>query len=245
MKLSVIIPCYNERDNIPLIVGRISDTFAGRDNVEVILVDNGSTDGSDAVFAAQLAGQNLITCVKVEQNQGYGHGILFGLSKANKADVYAWTHADMQSDPNDVLMAFDLLCAQGVGSNIVKGKRGNRTFIDTTFTFLMQVIASLALNVRVDDVNAQPKVFSKLFYDDYIHGLAPKDFSLDLFLVCQARKAEFSILEVPVIFADRMHGEAKGGGGSWRARIKLIKRTLAYIFKLSRNLKDTVKHDPY
>lgn len=239
MKLAVIIPCYNERDNIPLIVERISHTFAGRANVEVILVDNGSTDGSDVVFAAQLAGQSFIRCVKVEQNKGYGHGILFGLGKACDAEVYAWTHADMQSDPNDVLTAFDLLCAQGVGSNIVKGRRSNRAFIDTMFTFLMQMTANLALNVKVDDVNAQPKVFSKPFYDNYIRGLAPQDFSLDLFLICQAYKAEFSILEVPVIFAERIHGEAKGGG-SWRTRIKLIRRTLAYIFKLRRTLKDTV-----
>jgi glycosyltransferase involved in cell wall biosynthesis len=238
MKLSVIIPCYNERDNIPLIVERMSVTFAGRDNVEVILVDNGSTDGSDAVFAAQLAGQSFMRCVKVEQNQGYGHGILFGLDAACDADVYAWTHADMQTDPRDVLTAFDLLCIHGVGSNIVKGKRSNRALLDTAFTFMMQMIANLALNVRVDDVNAQPKVFSKPFYDDYIRGQAPQDFSLDLFLLCQAHKAGLEVLEVPVVFADRMHGEAKGGG-SWRTRIKLIKRTLAYIFKLRRTLKDT------
>lgn len=238
MKLAVIIPCYNERDNIPLIVERIRATFADRDNVEVVLVDNGSTDGSDAVFATQLAEQSFIRCVKVERNEGYGHGILVGLDAVRDADVYAWTHADMQTDPSDVLTAFDFLCSQGVRSNVVKGKRGNRSFLDTGFTFLMQVIASLALNVRVDDVNAQPKVFAKPFFDNYIRGQAPQDFSLDLFLLYQARIANFNILEVPVIFADRMHGKAKGGG-SWRTRIQLIKRTLAYIFKLKRKLKDT------
>ena len=233
MKLSVIIPCYNERENIPLIVERINNSFEGRENVEVILVDNGSTDGSSAVFAAQLTGQSLIRCIRVEHNQGYGHGILIGLDAARNADVYAWTHADMQTDPHDVLLAFDLLCAHDVETNIVKGKRKNRAALDITFTYLMQVIASLVLKIKMNDVNAQPKVFSKKFYDSFVRGQAPQDFSLDLFLLCQARKAEIAIMEIPVFFADRKYGEAKGGG-SWRTRIKLIKRTLAYIFQLRR-----------
>jgi glycosyltransferase involved in cell wall biosynthesis len=239
MKLAVVIPCYNERENIPLLVERIGSTLAKRENVEVIFVDNGSTDGSDLVFADLLAGQTAIRCVKVEQNKGYGHGILFGLSKIHDADIYAWTHADMQCDPHDVLVAFDLLCNQCSGSSIVKGKRRNRALIETMFTYFMQIMVNLALNIKVDDVNAQPKVFSKRFYDTYIYGLAPHDFSLDLFLIYQAYKAKVSILEVPVIFADRIHGEAKGGG-SWPARIKLIKRTVAYIFKLRRALKHTL-----
>jgi glycosyltransferase involved in cell wall biosynthesis len=237
MKLAVIIPCYNERDNIPLIVKRMSKTFAGRENVEVIFVDNGSSDGSEVVFAAQLAKQSFMRCVKVEQNQGYGHGILYGIEKVHDAEVYAWTHADMQCDPNDVLTAFDALCAHGIETNIVKGKRGRRPFIDTAFTYLMQICVKLVLNVKLDDVNAQPKVFSKAFYNNYIRDLAPNDFSLDLFLLCQASRAGFNTLEVPVIFAHRLHGEAKGGG-SWHTRIKLIKRTVEYIIKLRATIKD-------
>ena len=236
MKLAVVIPCYNERGSIPLIVKRMNETFEGRDNVDVILVDNGSTDGSDAVFDAQLEGQDFMRCIKVSQNVGYGHGILFGIDAAADADVYAWTHADMQTDPRDVLTAFDLLCLEGIEANIVQGKRGKRAALDALFTFAMQVIATAALGAKVNDVNAQPKVFSKHFFDSNIRGQAPLDFSLDLFLLYKARKAGISILTVPVIFAERLHGQAKGGG-NWRTRVKLIKRTLAYIFELRQSLK--------
>jgi glycosyltransferase involved in cell wall biosynthesis len=237
LKLAVIIPCFNERENIPFIVKRMSETFAGREDIDVIFVDNGSNDGSDKVFAVQLAKHDFMRCVKVNQNQGYGHGILFGIEKAPNAEVYSWTHADMQCDPKDVLTAFDLLCSRGINTNIVKGKRGNRPFTDKALTFLMQICVKFILKVSIDDINAQPKVFSKVFYKKYIRDLAPNDFSLDLFFLCQANKAKVSILEVPVIFADRMYGVSKGGG-SWRTRIQLIKRTLAYIIKLKGTFKD-------
>jgi len=236
MKFCVVIPCYNERDNIPLIVRRVRETFVGRDNIDIILVDNGSTDGSEAVFAAQLAGQSMMRCVRVDQNKGYGHGIMMGFGTATDAQVYGWTHADMQADPLDLLTAFDLLCAKDITTHIVKGKRENRALLDTMFTFGMQVFASLALGVSVNDVNAQPKVFGRAFFDSHVRGKAPLDFSLDLFLLYQARKAGMTILTVPVVFADRLHGEAKGGG-NWRTRIKLVKRTFAYILNLRRSNK--------
>ena len=236
MKLRVVIPCYNERDNIPLIVKRIDESFKARKNVDIIFVDNGSTDGSDEIFTKLLAGKSLMRCIRIEQNLGYGHGILTGLDAEGEGDVYAWTHADMQTDPTDVLLAFDLLCKEkNVETNIVKGKRKNRAPLDNIFTYLMSVISSLLLSIKVDDVNAQPKVFTKKFYNAYIRGQAPLDFSLDLFLLCKAHKAGMTILEVPVVFADRKYGDAKGGG-SWRTRIKLIKRTLAYILHLRRIL---------
>ena len=50
MRLSLVIPCYNEARNLPLLVARLRETFV-RDDVEVVLVDNGSTDGSAAVLA--------------------------------------------------------------------------------------------------------------------------------------------------------------------------------------------------
>ncbi|NKW80863.1 hypothetical protein HGG72_11715 [Ochrobactrum pecoris] len=103
------------------------------------------------------------------------------------------------------------------------------------FTFGMQSIASVVLRVPFDDVNAQPKLFSCEFYQEFISTRAPHDFSLDLYLLYQARIHGYRILEVPVYFAKRIHGEAKGGG-NWKTRIKLIRRTFAYIFDLRREL---------
>lgn len=235
MKLSLVIPCYNESGNIPLLVSRLHETLAGRDDCEVVLVDNGSTDDSETVFARALDDDPVIRMVRVPINQGYGYGILQGLAAAN-GDVLAWTHADMQTDPKDVLSAFDFYKNSGGGGVFVKGKRQNRRLLETIFTFGMQVIASAALGVMLDDVNAQPKLFSRKFYHDYVLNKSPHDFSLDLYVLYQAYKNDLRVLEVPVVFSTRLHGEAKGGG-SWKTRIKLIKRTLVYIFELRNKLR--------
>ena len=53
MKLSIVVPCYNESENIPLILNRFADVIK-RDDVEVVLVDNGSTDDSAAIIEKLL-----------------------------------------------------------------------------------------------------------------------------------------------------------------------------------------------
>lgn len=235
-KLSVIIPAYNEEKNIPLIFSRLKETFGARADVEVILVDNGSKDHSASVIADEMkkTGTGFFKITHVPVNQGYGYGILSGLQDAS-GDVLAWTHADMQTDPLDVLKAFDLYKSTADQKVIVKGKRKNRRLLETVFTFGMQLVASLALKTALDDINAQPKLFSRSFYERFLQQSAPHDFSLDLYLLYQARRHGYRVLDVPVFFAKRLHGEAKGGG-SWKTRIKLIKRTFAYIFELKKKV---------
>src|SRR6478735_543812 len=104
MQLSVVIPCYNEEKNIPHIVAKLKALLRDKphDECEILLVDNGSTDGSAKVFSDQLNGiEEHIRMVKVDKNQGYGYGILYGLTQA-KGEFLAWTHADLQTDPADV-----------------------------------------------------------------------------------------------------------------------------------------------
>lgn len=239
MKLSVVIPCYNEEGNIPLIFKRLKETLETRQDVEILLVNNGSNDRSENVFVEQLnaANDERFKLVNVPVNKGYGYGILQGLNAAT-GDVLAWTHADMQTDPKDVLTAFDLWQSKQPHDLMIKGKRKNRALLETAFTFGMQLIASMALGVVLDDINAQPKLFSRKFYEEHIKPAAPHDFSLDLFLLYQAETTGLPIETIAVFFAERIHGEAKGGG-SWKTRINLIKRTFAYIFELRHKLKTT------
>jgi hypothetical protein len=77
-------------------------------------------------------------------------------------------------------------------------------------------------------------MFSRKFYEEYLNENAPWDFSLDLYLLYWAKKKN-TIYEIPVYFNKRMHGEAKGGG-SFKTRIKLIKRTFKYIFELRKKI---------
>lgn len=235
MNLSIVIPCFNESKNIPLIIACFLQIIQDRKDIEVILVNNGSTDNSANVFEAELMKLNdeRFRVVKVEKNKGYGFGILAGLSEA-KNEVLSWTHADMQTDPKDVITAFEKYCEYSDPYIFVKGRRENRASGPAFFTWMMQVIASLALNVSLKDIGAQPKLFSSNFYNDFLKDNSPHDFSLDLYAQYWAVK-KGKVIEIPVYFNQRLHGEAKGGG-SLKTRIKVSIRTFKYIFRLKREL---------
>lgn len=235
MALSVIVPCYNEEGNIPALVDRFHQLLLKDAGVEVIFVNNGSTDNSAGVFKSEFAKYPGVQfkVVNVVQNQGYGFGILSGLKNA-KGDVLAWTHADLQTDPLDVLIAYDIFEGHDDPFLLVKGSRKKRRLAEAFFTFGMEIWASISLSTRLSDINAQPKLFSKVFFDTIAES-APYDFSLDLYLLYMAQK-KGRIITFPVYFNKRLHGEAKGGG-SLKTRIKLIKRTFAYIRKLKREIR--------
>lgn len=235
-ELSIVIPCYNEEGNIPLIINELKKITNDRSDIEIILVNNGSTDNSKTIFNEELKkkGTQSFRIINIKKNNGYGYGIMIGLSKAS-GNLLSWTHADMQTEPLDVIKALELYKNNDGEKIIVKGKRKKRKLLEKFFTFGMQLVIFFILKTYLDDINAQPKLFSKEFYNKYIKNKAPTDFSLDLYLLYQAKINNYKIKEISVYFKNRMHGEAKGGGGSWKSRINLIKRTFSYIINFRKN----------
>jgi glycosyltransferase involved in cell wall biosynthesis len=237
LKLSIIIPCYNEAGNIPLIVNRFTEILTPADDCEILLVNNGSTDNSLQIFDSELKRINdsRFRVVHVEKNKGYGFGILSGLNNA-AGEALAWTHADMQTDPKDVFTAFKIYQQHNDLTVFVKGRRKSRAIVPQIFTWGMGVMASVALGETLEDIGAQPKLFSKQFYSTYLKEKAPYDFSLDLFAQYNAKK-HGKIVEFPVYFAKRLYGEAKGGG-SLKTRIKVTRRVFSFILSLRKQLKE-------
>ncbi|MCC6818431.1 MAG: glycosyltransferase family 2 protein [Bacteroidia bacterium] len=236
MKLSVILPCYNEKDNLKALFQRLDLLVNEKPDIEIVLVNNGSTDGSDDVFKNELVqrNNNVFKVHHVEKNIGYGYGILSGL-KAATGDVLSVTHADRQTDPLDVIKAFEIYTLANDQNLLVKGFRKNRKLSEALFSYGMGLLASLVLGTRLTEINAQPKLFSKSFFEKF-SDKAPYDFSLDLFFLFQAKK-HGTIRDFPVYFAKRVAGVAKGGSGSsFKTKWKLIKRSFNYIFELKRQL---------
>ena len=94
-------------------INRCVDVFHGGE-VEVVLVNNGSTDNSAEVLQKLTAPHSYIRVENVEVNTGYGNGILAGLRSSN-TDLLAWTHADMQTDPADILEGLKFFDADKLG----------------------------------------------------------------------------------------------------------------------------------
>lgn len=232
MKLSIIVPCFNEEKNIPLILKKFSEVIKTND-IEVVLVNNGSTDNSQAVLNKLLPNYPFAKVVKVDVNQGYGFGIVSGLMAAN-GEFIGYTHADMQTDPADSLKALDILEKQHNPQNcFVKGDRKGRSLFDQFFTIGMSAFETIYLGTKLWDINAQPNIFHKSFFRNLNN--IPKDFSLDLYLLYKAKKRGLEVIRFDVIFPPRIHGESSWNDG-FSSKWKFIKRTIDFSNKLKKQL---------
>ncbi|HRH26083.1 MAG TPA: glycosyltransferase family 2 protein [Candidatus Paceibacterota bacterium] len=232
MKLSIVVPFYNEEKNIPLVL-QVFQKFASSYDFELICINDGSKDNTAEVFT-QFAGNNSYPFAKFisySPNGGYGNAIMTGV-RAATGDIVGWTHSDMQTDPKDVFTAFDVLKNETNKRTLVKGARINRPLPQVVLSYGMAVIASVILRKVLVEINAQPKVFFKECIELLTN--APKDFSLDLYLLYQAKIHGYTIKTIDVEFKNRLHGESSWGG-SFQNRIKTIKRTYAYIWKLAKS----------
>jgi polyisoprenyl-phosphate glycosyltransferase len=237
VRKSIVVPCYNEAGNLPNLIARF-EALVPEDRQkldwELVLVDNGSADDSPEVFARELAkpGREFVRVVTVPRpNVGYGHGIVTGL-RAAKGELLAWTHADGQTPPSDVLRAFAMLEASAnPDATLVKGRRRARPLRDTLFTMGMQAAALAILGESLEDINGQPKAFSRKLFE--LANDPPTDLSLDLYFFYVAKKHGFTVSTFDVHFGDREHGESKWAF-NFRSKARNVARSVKYMAALRR-----------
>ncbi len=219
-ELSVVLPCYNESGNLPGILGRYR-TLNERLPLELILVDNGSTDQTAEVLSRELtkAENGFARSVRVEKNIGYGHGIQTGLENA-RASTVAFSHADLQCPPEDVGRAFDLYrTKKQSGPCFVMGRRiGERPGADKLVTKIYNRLAAFLLGVRTPegdpaDINAQPKIFDRDMVP--LLGRGPKDFTYDLFALYVCARRGIPVVALDVTYESRQWGKSKLAANPW------------------------------
>lgn len=231
--LSIIIPCYNEEKNLKYLVNQIKilKNKSQHIDIEFVLVNDGSTDQTSSALS-ELNDNNIYKIIDLKTNHGYGGSIQEGLKLSN-GKIVSWTHSDLQCDLNDVLVCYNKYSKSILNEKtIVKGKRIQRKFLDSFFSNSMAILASFIFNKKFNEINAQPKIFSRELLKDFNN--APKDFSLDLYLLYLSKVSSYKIIEHPVIYKKRIAGVSKGGD-SFFGKIKLTFRTLRYIVNLRNN----------
>ena len=105
IKYSLVIPCFNELENIRVIINRLTQ-LEFKDNFELIIVNNGSTDKTHKYVSCLIDSHEFLKYIHIEKNIGYGHGIIEGLKSA-EGEIIGWTHADLQTDICDGLKGFE------------------------------------------------------------------------------------------------------------------------------------------
>lgn len=248
-QLSAVVPCYNEAGNLEQIVERFR-ALAGKIALELILVDNGSTDDSAGILAHLLSRPENSFARKLgfPLNRGYGYGLQRGLESA-RAPVVAFTHADLQCPVEDILRAHRIYLEESPrGPCLVMGRRaGRRAPDERAVSWCYNRLAAWALGLSSEkadspgrgergfpDLNAQPKLFGRDLVGALLEG--PPDFTFDLFVLDACRRANARILEFRVDYLDRAWGHSKLAANRWR-RAKNAAAAFLRIVQLRLNLR--------
>ncbi len=232
--ISLIIPCFNEEKNLPKLFDRLDLLLKEYfdESIEIVIVNNGSTDNSaNLIKQHQLYINNKIQLLHIDKNIGYGDGINRGINYSS-GKILCWFHADLQFDPMDAIKIYKNYKSNLNNQQIlIKGKRINRSLFDSFFTFGLSLFTLLLFRKKINDINAQPKMFNRSFLK--LIESPPIDFSYDVYFLLIAAKNNIKINEFPVKWYNRNAGVAKGGG-SFKLKIKLTLRTIRFMINLKK-----------
>lgn len=229
MKYSIVIPCYNEEENLPDLVKAISDFSKDRD-MEFVLVENGSKDNSYNLMKNLIADNKKVSIVKIDVNQGYGYGLYQGV-KAAKGAYIGWIHADLQLPLSYVVQFLDYLDNYNDSNKLfLKGIRHNRSIADYLFTYGQGLFDSLLFGMWLFDIAAIPTFFHRSLLEKMNN--VPNDFSIEIYMYVLAKTFGLKVKRFPIILNKREKGKSSWNTGFFSK----IKQSLR-IIKASINIK--------
>lgn len=208
-KLSIIIPAYNEKNTIREIIRRINDVDIDPIEKEIIVVDDGSIDGTREIVKS-ISG---IRCIFHEKNLGKGGAVKTGFHNAT-GDVLLIQDADLEYDPQDYkeLLAPILNGEAEVvyGSRFITGKP-HRVFnfhhyiANIFLTFLSNVFT----NMNISDMETCYKVFTRNVYTKIAPKLKSKRFGIEPELTAHVASGKWRVYEVGISYYGRNYDQGK------------------------------------
>ncbi len=202
--LSIVLPAYNEEPNVAAVVQQALDCLPRlADEYEVIVVDDGSSDGTSKAVEPLLAEHHpRVRVLRHERNQGYGAALRTGFSRASHDYVF-YTDADRQFDIAELEYLLPLLREYDavVGFRVYRYDSPTRLVASTVYNWIVRIL----FRVRVRDVDCSFKLFRREVIDKIT--IECNDFFVDTELVAKARKWNFRIVEKGVRHYARVAGE--------------------------------------
>jgi glycosyltransferase involved in cell wall biosynthesis len=201
--LSIVIPVYNEVKTIKEILARI---YAVPVDKEIIVVDDGSSDGTDKVLR-DLRYDNL-KVIHHTTNRGKGAAFLTGLSHAS-GDLVIIQDADLEYSPEEYPKLLSAFREQGaellLGARFTRGYSG--LFLHQIGNRFLTGLLNLVFGSHLNDFETCYKLALRSTWQEL--GLKGTGFNIDAEIVCNALKKKKRILEVPVSYHPRTYREGK------------------------------------
>jgi glycosyltransferase involved in cell wall biosynthesis len=225
--LKIIIPCFNERDSLPILIGKLQKL---NKDIHFIIVNNGSTDESKQFLDSltKVPMENL-DILHIRENLGYGDGIYRGLQIGPKSKFIGWIHGDLQFEFFKLDEIYEDLAVMEDKYVFYKGIRTGRSILDRFFSFFMEKIASLILRLKFKEINAQPTIFSSNLLEKI--KSPPIDFSFDTYVYWLGLKNNYKFIRKEFTFPPRLFGSSKWNFGL-KTKFIFSKSLISYFFTL-------------
>lgn len=243
MKYSVILPTYNERENLPLIFCLLNKTFTKHDlKYEVVIVDDSSPDNTFEVANSlqNLFGKDIVKIVSRRGKLGLGSAYSAGL-KVSDGNRVILMDADLSHHPKFIPLMIEVMDGKSSDSStigkkkfdIVSGTRYKKGGGVAGWDFKRKLIsrganflASFLLNPGASDLTGSFRLYERDAIQKILPKVRSKGYAFQMEILVHAKKEDLSIGELPITFVDRIYGESKLGTNE----IKLFLKGLLYLF---------------
>lgn len=214
MKTVILIPTYNEKENLSLLVKRIFQQ--GLENLEIIIIDDNSPDGTGKI-ADQLVSQypNKVQVIHRARKEGLGQAYIDGFKKVlgEKADFIITMDADLSHEPK-YLSSFlnqDKNLDIVIGSRYIKGgKMLISSFPRRALSCLANIFTRFILNLKIRDCTAGYKRYSRQFIQSLdLDNFFSQGYAFQVETIYRAKSGGFLMTEIPIIFVERNLGRSK------------------------------------
>ncbi|MEK6940741.1 MAG: glycosyltransferase [Nanoarchaeota archaeon] len=229
MKLSIIIPAYNEEKRIPATLESYGSFF--KENAEIIVILNNCIDNTENIVKDKIKKYPNISYA-TEEKIGKGNAIIKGIKEA-RGEYICFVDADSSTEPDQIKKLYDEIqnsnFAGLIGSRWVKGA------VIKKYQPIPRIIASRAYNLLVriilglpfKDTQCGAKIFQNAPIKEIIDEITPTKWEFDVALLYPLFKKGYKIKEVPIIWEDKTDTNLK----IWPTATKMFKSLLKIRFR--------------
>jgi len=227
-KVLVIIPTYNEVDNLPKLIPRV---LAQDENINVLIIDDNSPDGTADFVSNEMNNNSRIKLIRREKKMGLGTAYITGFKYAleNSYDYIFEMDADFSHNPDEIpnflkeLENYDLV----LGSRYIEGVNVvNWPMQRLMLSKFANIYSSFVTGMSIKDATGGYKAFRKEVLQAIdLDEIKSNGYSFQIEVTFKAWKKGFRIKEISIIFVDRVKGTSKMSK-------KIVREAIIMVWKL-------------